>query len=130
MALGRIHSPADETSPPTQPATPKRRRGVPTARRSRDHERKAGRVAEVVERTWGGKRHDLLGLFDALSLRPGQIVGIQAFIDGKANRQEHAERFQSLANVLSEWKAAGGGAEIHRWKRNSKGRWSVTVEAL
>ena len=100
---------------------------------------KQGFLAAIVEhwspfpKPWG-KRHDLLGVFDLIVLKPGgEIWGIQATSGGSGGHV--ADRINKLvtSEKFQRWIALGGKAAVVGWaKRGDRGKrklWSA-VEVI
>lgn len=78
----------------------------------------------------GGVRRDMFGLFDLVTIKPGEIVGIQS--TGHTNRSQHISDMTKNEN-LRPWLEAGGKVELWTWKKRVvKGRptWECRKEAI
>lgn len=95
----------------------------PTSR-SLDHLRKAGYLADVVEKWVPGAniRKDLFGFIDILAVREGEVVGVQA-----TSGSNVAARIRKIAehdNVAAVRKA-NIRILVHGWTKNAAGRWAL-----
>lgn len=114
---------------------PKKKR--PT-QRSLELLRNDGHLAQVVER-WqkipnfagGGIRQDLFGCIDVLSIKDGQIWGIQC---GAASGHSDHKKKCLAEERLKTWLGAGARFEIHSWSiKGSAGKrklWECRREEL
>lgn len=91
--------------------------------RSLEHLRKAGYLAEVVEK-WipmVKRRKDLFGFIDILAIREGEVVGVQA-----TSGSNVAARVDKIINHENVGAVRKGGIRIlvHGWAKR-KGRWQL-----
>lgn len=72
----------------------------------------------------------MFGLFDLVTIQPGEIVGIQS--TGHTNRSKHIAAMMENEN-LGPWIEAGGKVEIWTWKKGMVGkqvRWACRKEQI
>ncbi len=95
----------------------------PTAR-SLEHLRKAGYLAQVVEKWIPAvkRRQDLYGFIDILAIRDNEVLGVQA-----TSGDHVAERIDKIANHenVSAVRKAGIRIVVHGWRKNAAGRWTL-----
>ena len=64
-----------------------------------------------------GKRHDLLGVFDQLVLKPGgEIWGIQSTTESNVGARI---KKMGLSEPLKQWRGLGGHAAVVGWAKRS-----------
>jgi len=91
----------------------------PTAR-SLKKLRDEGYLANVVERRYGGRLHDLYGFIDILAISPdGDVLGIQTTSGSNVSaRIKKITNHQNVGRVRD----ANIGIHVHGW-RKAKGKW-------
>jgi hypothetical protein len=97
--------------------------------RSKAYYEKQGHLAVIVEH-WSpfpkpfGKRHDFLGVFDLLVLKPGgEVWGIQATTNSHVN--DRIKKMQASDNFHN-WIRLGGKAAVLGWaKKGPRGKRKV-----
>lgn len=92
--------------------------------RSLAHLRKAGYLAQVVEK-WipqVKRRVDLFGFIDIVAIRDDEIVGVQATSDDHvSHRVTKIAEHDNVGPV----RKAGIRILVHGWRKNAKGRWQL-----
>lgn len=92
--------------------------------RSLAHLRKAGYVAEVVEKKIPKVfiTKDLFGFIDVLAIRENEIVGVQA-----TSGSNVAARVAKItdAPLVDAVRKAGIRIVVHGWRKNANGRWTL-----
>lgn len=101
--------------------------------RTRQYYRDQGYIAEIVEhhspfpKPWG-KKHDLLGIFDILLLKPGETWGVQATVNGEVPRRVDKIR---RSPEYPRWLAMGARVLVIGWaKLGARGKrklWTPTA---
>lgn len=101
--------------------------------RTRDNLQSRGYVYEKTEHwnSFARKRKDLLGVFDAIGLKPGRpILGVQT----TARSCISARKKKILASDLARlWLECGAGIEIHGFDKHTVGQrdqWRIKIVTL
>ena len=100
------------------------------------HLRRAGFVAEIVERWLPGAnvRKDFLGFGDVLAFHPTdrRFVLVQVTSTGVAARRKKI--LTEKATEAEAWLTAGGEIEVHGWRKildaTGNPRWAIRVDTL
>ena len=99
---------------------------TPTAR-SLKHLRGEGWLAEVVERFIPGAniRKDLFGIGDVVAIKYGGPPNLIQVTSGSnvASRVKKIQESEHLPVLL----ACGWLVQVHGWRKNAKGRWTLRV---
>ena len=95
----------------------------PTSR-SLEHLRKAGYVADVVERWIPGAniRKDCFGFIDILAIRDGEVLGVQS--TSGSNVSSRVKKIAEHEHVGAVRKA-GIRIVVHGWRKNASNRWQL-----
>lgn len=88
--------------------------------------RKHGYTAAVVEK-WNPHakiRNDLFGFIDVLALRGDETLAVQA-----TSGSNTSARVKKIADAehLSVVREAGWRIEVHGWRKNASGRWTIRI---
>ena len=109
-----------EGSPPLEAAVTK----TPATQLSLKYLRNEGWMVEVVERytpnytgEYGGKRHDLFGMFDLIALRGGVTLVVQTTSYSNINARLNKIRDPDHADALAMVRAAGWQIRCHGWTK-------------
>ena len=77
-----------------------------------------GWMADVCERRYGGKSHDLFGMLDLVAVRPGQTAGVQVTTHDHVSNRLH--KMNELPTSLANLKAAGWVVVVHGWRKSTR----------
>ena len=90
----------------------------PTAR-SLKKLRDEGYLANVVERRFGGRLHDLYGFIDILAIKKGEVLGVQTTSGSNVSARVNKITDHENVGIVRE---ADIGIHVHGW-RKAKGKW-------
>lgn len=102
---------------------------ISPTQRSLKHLREQGYTVAITEK-WNPHAHirqDLFGFVDLLAIRDGETLAVQTTsASNLSSRRSKVIAHENLPIILS----AGWKVIIHGWRKNSKNRWVLKVEAV